>query len=225
MDHRLSEALQILCVSAIEEVTPSHVNQLIASKPNQESWIKYAFHYVKMITGDSLPKDTEVFQEQDDDDDYQIDEENVPDDLNDIVADEEAGPLQVSEETLDGLHSPDFEPYLPDRHSLWSARRRNLENSLSYLPADIEVADEFELLSKYYALEIYRRSLIAYDSHEFTYEFFEESMLEMSNFEKLEIQILKELRYIGVDNDEGGFGVKFNRYIREFTQIMKEQKQ
>ena len=84
MDNRLSEALQILNVSTIEEVTPAYVNQLVASKPTQESWIKYAFHYVKMIAGDSLPKDAQVFKEKEDDE-YEFDEEIEIDDFGELV--------------------------------------------------------------------------------------------------------------------------------------------
>ncbi len=224
MDNRLSEALQILCVKTIEEVTPAYVNQLVASKPNQESWIKYAFHYVKMIAGDSLPKDAQVFKEKEDEE-YEFDEEIEIDDFGETGPEEEIGTPESFENSSEEPYVSNFEPYLPDRFSSWSLRRRNIENSINYLPADTEVADDFEMLTKYYALEIYRRSLIAYDSHEFTYESFEESVLEMSNYEKLEIKILQELRFIGNDNDEGGFGIKFNRYIGEFTKIMNERKE
>ena len=224
MDSRLSEALQILSVTSIEEVTPAYVNQLVASKPNQESWIKYAFHYVKMIAGDSLPKDTEVFKENEDEE-LQFDEEIDIDEFNEIDIDEEIERSENFGSTSENLNVSNLEQYLPDRFSSWSLRRRNLENLVNYLPADTEIADDFEMLTKYYALEIYRKSLVAYDAHEFTYEYFEESVLEMSNYEKLEIKILQELRFIGIDNDEGGFGVKFNRFIREFTQIMKEKKE
>lgn len=220
MDNRLSEALQILCVTTIEEVTPTYVNQLVASKPSQESWIKYAFHYVKMVAGDSLPKDAEVFKEKEDDE-YQFDEEIEDDEFHEIGLEGEIESIEILENTSEELYVSNFEPYLPDRYSSWSIRRRNLENLLNYLPADTEVSDDFEMLTKYYALEIYRKSLIAYDSHEFTYDSFEESVLEMSNYEKLEIKILQELKFIGIDNDEGSFGIKFNRYIAEFTQIMK----
>jgi len=220
MDNRLSEALHILCVTTIEEVTPTYVNQLVASKPNQESWIKYAFHYVKMVAGDSLPKDAEVFKEKEDGE-YQFDEEIEDDEYNEIGLEGEIETLEILENTSEELYVSNFEQYLPDRYSSWSIRRRDLENLLNYLPADTEVSDDFEMLTKYYALEIYRKSLIAYDSHEFTYDTFEESVLEMSNYEKLEIKILQELRFIGIDNDEGSFGIKFNRYISEFTQIMK----
>lgn len=224
MDTRLSEALQILCVTTVEEVTPVYVNQLLVSKPNQESWIKYAFHYVKMVAGDSFPRDEEVFKEKEDEE-YQFDEEIEIDDLDETDLGDDSGSLEESLSIDKEIYESNFEPYLPDRFSSWNARRRNLENSISYLPADTDVADDFEMLSKYYALEIYRRSLVAYDSHEFTYESFEESVLEMSNFDKLEIKILHELRFIGIDNDEGGFGVKFNRYIQEFTQLMDAMKE
>ena len=224
MDTRLSEALEILSVKTVEEVTPAYVNQLLASRPNQESWIKYAFHYVKMVAGDSLPRDVEVFQEKEDEE-YQFDEELEIDELDEADQEGEEESLGDSSNTPNEINEFNFEPYLPDRFSSWNARRRSLENSINYLPADTEVADDFEMLSKYYALEIYRRSLVAYDSHKFTYESFEESVLEMSNFEKLEIKILNELRFIGIDNDEGGFGIKFNRYIREFTQIMEAMKE
>jgi hypothetical protein len=226
VDNRLSEALQILSVSTIEEVTAEYVNKLVASKPNQESWIKYAFHYVKMVAGDSLPKDEEVFRDKnDDDEEYQFDEEIENDELSELGTEEDIGSLESNEVIPQELYSSNLEPYLPDRYSLWSARRRNLENQLSYLPADTEFADEFEVLSKYYALEVYRRSLIAYESHEFTYDSFEESVLEMSNYEKLELKILQELRFIGIDNDEGSFGIKFNRYIHEFIRIMNAKKE
>jgi len=224
MDTRLSEALQILCVKTIGEVTPAYVNQLLASKPSQESWIKYAFHYVKMVAGDSLPRDIEVFQEKEDDE-YQFDEEIENDDLDVTDLEEEVYSLEDSTSTPKEIYGANLEPYLPDRFSSWNARRHNRENLISYLPADTEVADDFEMLSKYYALEIYRRSLVAYDSHEFTFESFEESILDMSNFDKLEIKILQELRFIGIDNDEGGFGLKFNRYIREFTQAIEAIKE
>jgi hypothetical protein len=219
MDNRLSEALQILDVTSVEQVTPTYVNQLVASKPNQESWIKYAFHYVKMVAGDTLPKDVEVFTKKEDDE-YEFDEEIDNDEFNEIGLEEDINSFESSENTPEANPIFNFEPYLPDRFSLWDSRRRNLENLSSYLPTDTEIADDFEMLSKYYALEIYRRSLIAYESHEFTYDFFEESVLEMSNFEKLEIKILKELKFIGIDNDEGGFGVKFNRFILQFEKIM-----
>ena len=215
MDSRLSEALQILCVTSIEEVTPAYVNQLVASKPNQESWIKYAFHYVKMIAGDSLPKDTEVFKEKEDEE-FQFDEEIDIDEFNEIDIDEEIDRSENFGSTSENLNASNLEQYLPDRFSSWISRRRNLENLVNYLPADTEIADDFEMLTKYYALEIYRKSLVAYDAHEFTYEYFEDLVLEMSNYEKLEIKILQELRFIGIDNDEGGFGIKFNRYIGEF---------
>jgi len=224
MDNRLSEALQILGVKAIEEVTPIYVNQLVATKPNQESWIKYAFHYVKMVAGDALPRDVEVFKDKEDDE-YQFDEEIDSEEFNKTDLEEEISSLETPEITPEDLYVFNFEPYLPDRYSLWTARRRSLENSLNYLPTDTEVADDFEMLTKYYALEIYRKSLIAYESHEFTYDFFEESVLEMSNYEKLEAKILQELRFIGIDYDEGGFGIKFNRYIHEFTQIMNAKKE
>jgi hypothetical protein len=224
MDSRLSEALQILCVTGIEEVTPTHVNQLVASKPNQESWIKYAFHYVKMVAGDSLPKDTEVFKEKEEDE-FQFYEEIEIDEFSEKDLEEDISSLERPEITPEESYLFNFEPFLPDPYSLWSSRRRNLQNLSNYLPADTEVADDFEMLSKYYALEIYRRSLIAYDSHKFTYDYFEESVLEMSNYEKLEVKILQELRFIGIDYDEGSFGIKFNRYIHEFTQIMNAKKE
>jgi len=224
MDNRLSEALQILCVTTIEEVTPAYVNQLVASKPNQESWIKYAFHYVKMVAGDSLPKDAEVFKDKQDDE-YQFDEEIEIDEFSETGLEDGIGLHEGPENSSEDLYISSFEPYLPDRYSSWSIRRRNEENLLNYLPADTEFADEFEMLSKYYALEIYRKSLIAHDSHEFTYSSFEESVLDMSNYEKLEIKILQELRFIGIDNDEGAFGIKFNRFISEFTQIMNAKKE
>lgn len=224
MDNRLSEALQILGVTTVEEVTPAFVNQLVASKPNQESWIKYAFHYVKMVAGDTLPKDAEVFNEKVDEE-YQFDDENEIDDYLDLDLEEEIPADEIQENSPEKLHSSAFEPYLPDRYSSWSLRRRNLENSLNYLPTDTGVADDFEMLAKYYALEVYRKSLVAYDAHEFTYEFFEEAVLEMSNFEKLEVEILQELKFIGIDNDEGSFGIRFNKYIRDFIQIMKDTKE
>lgn len=223
MDNRLSEALQILGVSRVEQVTPVYVNQLVASRPNQESWIKYAFHYVKMIAGDSLPKDTEVFKEKEDQD-YQFDQDDEIDDLFNLDYEEEISKQEIPENPSENFLSAIFEPYLPDRYSTWSLRRRNLENLINYLPTDTEVADDFEMLARYYALEIYRKSLVAYNAHEFSYDFFEESVLEMSNFVKLEIKILQELKFIGIDDDEGGFGLKFNKYIREFTEVMRDKK-
>lgn len=219
MDSRLFEALQILGVSTIDEVTPIYVNDLLASKPNQEPWIKYAFHYIKMIAGESLPKDEEVFK------DKEIEEYQFEDEIEEFIRTEEEANLnsqEISEVKSEESYLLNFEPYLPDSYSLWNIRRRNLENLLNYLPTDAEFSDDFEMLSKYYALEIYRKCLIAYESNEFTYEYFEESVLEMSNFEKLEVKILEELRFIGNDYDEGSFGIKFNSFIRKFARMMNE---
>ena len=221
MDSRLSEALQILCVTSIEEVTPAYVNELVILKPNQESWIKYAFHYVKMIVGDSLPKDDQVFQDTQDDE-YELSEDYGTDESEEIDYEGEIGTHEGFDNVGEISYQVEFEPYLPDRITLWNIRRRNLENLINYLPADTEIADDFEMLTKYYALEVIRKSLMAHDLHEFTYDSFEESLLEMSNYEKLTFKILEELKFIGIDNDEGAFGIRFNKYIREFATKMNE---
>jgi hypothetical protein len=223
MDSRLSEALDILGVAAIDEVTAVYVNDLVASKPSQEAWIKYAFHYVKMIAGESLPKDEEVFRDRESDE-FQFEEEIEIDELSD-AEDENLSSYETPGLSPEESYLFEFESYLPDPYSMWKIRRRNLENLLNYLPNDAEISDDFEMLSKYYALEIYRKSLLAFESHEFTYDFFEESVLEMSNFEKLEVKILQELSYIGIDYDEGGFGVRFNKFIRDFIREMNEIKE